>query len=291
MPVAKINDINLYYEVEGQGDWIVFVHGGGGTHLTWWKQVYALRDRFKCVTYDSRGCGQTEGVEDATVGGPDLLGLLDHLGIDKTFLNGHSAGGTAVSTVTQQYPDRVLGLVMMDTPFGFQTAALSKWAAEMLDKFNKGFDIRNASVSPYFEQTDPKGYFLNRALARLNAGTRPADPAQYAHHFGGAYEKMRDGKPVNYSKFPVPTLFTVGEQDGLTVPWLIRATAKAVGGSKLVEFPRSGHGVPQETTDAYNAVLLEFLDGVNERRRDPKAMPPKWSLIEYFHSLNGNARA
>jgi pimeloyl-ACP methyl ester carboxylesterase len=290
MPVAKVNGQTLYYEIEGQGDWVIFVHGGGGTHMGWWRQVFTLRDRFKCLTYDSRGCGQSDGIEDATLGDGDLLALMDHLKIDKTILNGHSAGGTAVSKVTQAYPERVHGLVMTDTPFGLQTPVLSKWAAEMLDKFSKGFDIRQNSVATYFEKTDPFDYFWNRNLARLNAGVRPG-AADYKARFGSSYEKMRDAAPVDYSKFPVPVLFTLGEFDNLTVPYLVRGTAKLVGGSRLVEIPRSGHGVPQEAHEVYNEVLIEFFDHVLARQRDPKAKLPPYSLIEYFDGLSGRHSA
>jgi hypothetical protein len=81
----------------------------------------------------------------------------------------------------------------------------------------------------------------------------------------------------------------VGELDGLTLPWLIRDTAKAVGGAKLVEFPRSGHGPHIEQSDTYNYVLLEFMRNADAKRRDAKFKPPKWSLIEYFQQVNGNA--
>src|ERR1700742_2573091 len=141
MPTVKLNDVNIYYEVEGEGQddkpWAIFVTGGGGTHAGCWQQVYAMRDRYKCVTFDPRGLGQSEGNEDSPNGDRELIALMDHLKIDKAFLNGHSAGGSAVSKVTQAHPDRVHALIMTACAFGFQTAALSKWAAEMLDKFSK----------------------------------------------------------------------------------------------------------------------------------------------------------
>lgn len=58
MPVAPINGTSLYYEVEGEGEWVIFVHGGGSTHLAWWRQVYFLRDKYKCLAYDARGLGR-----------------------------------------------------------------------------------------------------------------------------------------------------------------------------------------------------------------------------------------
>lgn len=265
MPKVKINDIDLYYEIDGEGDWLIFVHGGGCTHLDWARQVYAMRDRYKCLTYDSRGCGQTSGTEDAPNGHQDLLALMDNLGIQKAYLNGWSAGGNAVSVLAQQHPERVLGLVMTGTTFGFQTAALSKWAAGMLDKFDKGFEVLGHSYAPTLAARDPETYFLLTSSLRLNETRRPVDAGKYKERFGDAYRKMRDAKPVDYSKFPVPTLFIVGSEDELTVPSLVHAAAAEVGGAKLVQIPGAGHSVQWEKTGVYNAVVMAFLDNLSQR--------------------------
>jgi len=214
---------------------------------------------------------------------------MDHLEIEKAHLNGHSAGGWAVSKIAQQHPERALSLIMTDTPFGFFTPELSTWAQEMLDKFERGFDIRDNSVASYFETTEPKEYFFRGMLGRLNAGVRPPDPTQYTKRFGNIYEYMRDTPNGDYSNFKIPTLFTLGEVDNLTLPWLVRGTAKRVSGAKLAVFPRAGHGPPQEQTEAYNAVLLEFLQAVDQKRREPSHEAPKWSLVNYYHALSGIA--
>ena len=268
MPIAKINDINLYYEVDGEGPWAIFVAGGGGTHLGWWRQVYALRNRYKCVTYDARGLGQTEGVEGAGQGDPDadLLALMDHLKIDKAFVNGHSAGGAPVSNLTQKHPDRVHALIMTCCAFGFQTAALSKWAAEMLAKFSAGKTIGDRVRPPDMAKDDPEYYFLGQEFGHLNSKVRPRDAKSYTARFGDGYIKMRDAPPGDFSKYKVPTLFVVGQYDELQVPWLIRATAEAIPHSMIVEIPGSGHGVPQEKPDIYNAALMAYMD-----RHDPRA--------------------
>src|SRR5262249_37506773 len=152
MTFAKINGADLYYEVEGDGDWLIFVHGGDSTHLAWWQQVYFFRKYYKCLTYDLRGLGQSEGVVDYPGASKDLLGLMDHLGIEAAHLNGWSAGGWAVSLVAQQFPKRALSLTMTDTPFGFQTPALSKWSAEMLDKLDKNQPIGVGSTRDDYGQ-------------------------------------------------------------------------------------------------------------------------------------------
>ncbi len=265
MPHAPINGFDLYYEVEGEGDPVVFAHGGEGVHLSWWKQVAAFRDRWRCVTYDARGFGLSGGgwgvPEDHA--GDDLKGLLDHLRIDRSFLVGHSMGGLAVSSVAQRFPARVLGLVMGDTPFGFRTSALSRWAAGMLDKIPTGFNVFDHLYAPAFATANPEMHYLYRAIARLNAGRQqPRDTGDYLE----AYVRMRDAPPVDYSDFPVPSLFVVGDQDALTLPWLIEETAKAVGGARFALVEGAGHSVFAEKSEIYNRLLAGFFDEVTRAR-------------------------
>ena len=59
MPKAPINGIDLYYESHGSGPAIVFAHGRGGNHMSWWQQVARFSGEFRCVTFDHRGWGQS----------------------------------------------------------------------------------------------------------------------------------------------------------------------------------------------------------------------------------------
>jgi pimeloyl-ACP methyl ester carboxylesterase len=262
MPIAKLADVDLYYEVEGEtGPWIVFAHGGGDNHLAWWKQVGALRDRYRCVSYDARWHGRSgpgtvlrEADETAAA---DMLGLMDHLKIDRAFLNGHSMGGLAASGVALAHSARVQGLIMTCTTFGFQTAAMSRWAAEMIEKIPKGFRVLDHSFAPDFERREPELAYLHTALRRLNP---PRPVPRESRNYLAAYERMRDRKPESYADFAVPALFILAEQDGLQLPWLVEATAKAVGGAELVRIAGSGHNVHVERPEEYEAALVRFLE-------------------------------
>lgn len=60
MPKAQVNGIELYYEVHGEGPPIVFAHGAGGNHLSWWQQVpFFTAQGYRCVTFDHRAFGQS----------------------------------------------------------------------------------------------------------------------------------------------------------------------------------------------------------------------------------------
>lgn len=251
---APVEGTHLYYEVEGQGDWLVLAHGGEGTRVHWWQQVAAFKERYRCVTYDMRGFGSSPAGELPDSDDPmrdDLTGLLDALGIHDAILVGHSMGGLAVSGVAKADPARVRGLVMSDSPFNFATEAFAQWSAQMVDKLNAGFDVFAHLYSPDFERRSPDLHHLYRALNRLNP---PMDGASAI----GVYEAWSRQPIVDYSTFGVPTLFIVGSEDELTLPWLMRATATAVGGARLVEIDGAGHSGFAERADVFNAAVLDF---------------------------------
>jgi pimeloyl-ACP methyl ester carboxylesterase len=255
--VAEVNGTRLVHEVDGDGPWLVFAHGGEGTHLHWWAQVGELRDAYRCVTYDARGFGASPlGERPATddVHRDDLLALLDHLGIERAHLVGHSMGGLAVSGVAQRDPGRVDRLVMSDTPFGFATAALARWSAEMIERITNGFEVLEHLYAPAFAERAPALAHLYRALGRLN-------PPRQGPQGMEVYEAWRDEPPGDWSAFPVPTLFIVGSEDELTFPWLVRATARAVAGASFVQIEGAGHSAYAERPDVFNDVVRRFLTG------------------------------
>jgi 3-oxoadipate enol-lactonase len=237
---------------------LVFAHGGTGSHQHWWQQVPVFRARHRCVTFDARGFGRSTGA--AHVRGidghaEDLLAVLDALGIGRAVLVGHSMGGYAVSGVARHHPARVAGLVMVDTPFGFATAALGRWAAAMMDRLVAGFDVTAACTAPGFAAARPDLAFLLDSIVR---GNPPRPPARGL----GAYEQMRDAPPDDLTGYAVPTLFVVGEHDALTVPSLLAATAAAVPGASLVTIAGAGHSPHFEQAEAFNAALGAFLEAL-----------------------------
>jgi pimeloyl-ACP methyl ester carboxylesterase len=161
-------------------------------------------------------------------------------------------GGLAVSGVAIQAPSRVDRLVMSDTPFNLATSALAEWSALMIEKINKGFAVLDHLFAPGFAQRCPDLSYLYRALSRLN-------PVRDGPQGIVAYEAWRDQTIADYREFPVPSLFIFGTEDELTLPWLMRATAAAVGGSTLVEIEGAGHSPYAEQTVVYNEVVGRFL--------------------------------
>lgn len=266
MPVATLNGVELYHEDHGDGPALVLNHGGGLSHVDFFQQVPAFVGAgYRCITFDQRGCGLSGGATAGTRGADtdqgldvfahDTLAVMDHLGVDRAVVVGMSMGGFNASRLALLHPDRVRGLVMIGSSFGLPTEAQQRWAGQMLEKVRAGVDLvaeeRRTPQQQRFREREPALAFLRDELAAMF----PQEPARGA----GVYELLASFPPGDFSDFPVPSLFLVGDDDALQFPWLVEATAAAVAGSRLVRVPDAGHCCHFEQAELCNAAILDFL--------------------------------
>src|SRR5512144_2416640 len=116
MAFMERHGFRLYHEdTGGNGPVVLFLHGAGGNHLSWWQQVPAFAEEYRCVTVDQRGFGQSHDAP----GGPglaalttDVTELLDHLGIARAALVAQSMGGWAAAWAVVRAPERFWAVVM-----------------------------------------------------------------------------------------------------------------------------------------------------------------------------------
>ena len=122
MPFADVNGHHIGYDVTGDGPALLFSHGFLMDRSMFAPQVAALRDHHRCVTWDERGFGETRAVADFSYwdSADDAVGLLDHLGIATAVLVGMSQGGFLSLRAALRYPERVAGLVLIDTQAGLE---------------------------------------------------------------------------------------------------------------------------------------------------------------------------
>jgi len=249
---AKLDNFQLFYEIHGDGPAVIFAHGAGGTHMSWWQQVPSISEKYKCITIDHRTYGFSRDVKD----GPgrrafvsDLTGLLDQLGIQKTALVGQSMGGTTVLGFASAHPDRVSALIMSDTTGGYSNPEI----AEIRRKLAPAPASIDRAFAPDFSKREPARAFLYR---EINALTAAANPPAAAQQQNGAAASTDIG-PVLEKKIPV--LFIVGEQDQLIPPPIIEAMHKKMPGSQLAKVPGAGHSVYWEKPEDYNRIVMDFL--------------------------------
>jgi len=121
MTTASINGTMVYYQDSGgSGSPVILSHGFLMDHSMFDPQVEALKAYHRVITWDERGFGSTPAPGPFTYwdSAADVLALMDHLGIDKAFIGGMSQGGFISLRVALTAPERVLGLILIDTQAG-----------------------------------------------------------------------------------------------------------------------------------------------------------------------------
>jgi pimeloyl-ACP methyl ester carboxylesterase len=116
---ASVNGVNIHYQTKGRGPDVVLIHGITSCLAQWYLKIFpALTANYRVTVYDLRGHGLSDLTESGYTSenmAADLLGLMDHLGIAGARLIGHSFGGTIALHLALLHPDRVKGIVLLDT--------------------------------------------------------------------------------------------------------------------------------------------------------------------------------
>jgi len=251
MPKAAVNGIDLYYESHGEGPAIVFAHGLGGSHLSWWQQVPSLSKRYRCIAIDHRGFGQSPDVPN----GPgrkafaeDLRQLLDHLSVRETLLVGQSMGGWTVLAFALANPGRTRGLVLADTTAGI---AEDDVIQAFIDKGPPPQEVSRRGVAPDYADREPEMAFLYGQIAGLN---RPPETTMQLL-------TSRDGpKAADLAGFRIPTLFLVGAEDAVVTPDIARIAQRYIPHAELEVVPGCGHSVYFEKPAIFNRIITAFFD-------------------------------
>ncbi len=193
---ADLPDVRLaYYEVGPRaGVPVVFCHGFPELAFSWRHQLRAFEAAGRwAIAPDQRGYGLTSGPKateaydiEALTG--DIIGLLDHLGVEKAVLCGHDWGGIVVWQAPLRHPDRVAGVIGVNTPF--MPRAPADPIAIMRKRFGDDMYIVNfqkpgeADAILAADVGRTMSFFMRRPLA----GTPPAS--------GGLSGDAADGAPA-----------------------------------------------------------------------------------------------
>jgi len=117
----------VYYEVTGSGPAIIFAHGLGSNHLTWWQQVVHFSDRYACVTFSHRRYppGSEIGVPDTKEFAGDLAALIEHLQLPNVRLVAQSMGGvTSIEYILSHPQHKARALVLASTSGTIQRSSV-----------------------------------------------------------------------------------------------------------------------------------------------------------------------
>jgi len=271
MPKARLNGVEIAYEVRGQGYPLVLAHGYTATKEMWADQRDAFSHRYRLVTYDCRGHGQSEAPADPSQYSLDIFvedqrALMDYLGIGEAHVGGLSMGGMIAMRFALKYPAMVRALLLLDTAAELSGSALSQWRGitEMAERLVRSEGVA-ATVRRVWE-------------ARRQLGFETPDPTpgvvrhleglerMSADGFLGAGRAIREQESVleRLGEVTAPTLILVGDQDPLLAP--SRAMRERLPGSRFVLIKGSTHGTCVWGPDAFEKGVLDFLAAVDDGR-------------------------
>lgn len=279
--------------VDGPLELAVAEDGRGGRHLLLAHGFTGAKEDFTAhlgtfaaagwhaVAPDLRGHGASdapddEGAYDLALLAGDLLALADALGWQRFTLLGHSMGGMVAQVAALAAPERLDGLVLMDTgpgPVGVDRALADlsvdvvrsggmALLGEVVASLPEGSPLdttaarrlRRSRPSP-LGGDDPEASWAAFGQAKLYA----ASPAMYAAMVPAMLDQ--DERSVALGGLAVPTLVIVGEYDTLFFDDC-RRLAGAIPGARLEVIAGAGHNPQHEAPEAWEAVLLDFLDEV-----------------------------
>ena len=260
MPHLRVNGINLYYEFHGPegGELLILNNGVFMNTASWGFQLPDLSRRYRVLTYDMRGQGQSEhpeGEYSLDLHAADLVALMDTLGLPKAHMVGTSYGGELNLVMGIHHPERCQTLVIIASVSHsgpMLAAMIERWriAARLgdgpqffrliySDTYSEAFLVQRPDLVPLAEQ--------RYATLDLPAAVRLLESFQ------------RFDVAADLGRIQVPTCIASAEQDILKPRRYGEIMHQAIAGSEFHLIPESGHVAVLEKAAEVNTLILGFL--------------------------------
>jgi 3-oxoadipate enol-lactonase len=261
---------DVYYEVHGpqNAPVVAFTHGVTMDQGTFAHQVEAVKDNYRALVWDMPGHGRSDQLKNGfsySQAAECLVGLLDEIEAEKAVLVGLSMGGHIGQYCAYHYPERAKANVEIGS------TALHKG----LSRLSSGFGRLYLSLSGLI----PPGLFYRwfaHSRARqpstrqyLQESARRMGKAQILHISRSMFADMTAGIP---NAPETPLLITYGEHEQGFVIKHIQNWHKETPGSQCEVIPNAGHIANQDNPQAFNRVLLSFLEGIYSSESKPESL-------------------
>jgi len=256
---TQVNGITIAYSDRGIGLPIVFLHAFPLNRTMWATQEHALSSRFRVITIDLRGHGESDAplwrytLEQSA---DDVNALLDQLAIQQALFVGLSMGGYILFAFYRKYARRVKGLVLADTRAQADTAEGKEGRFQMAQTAYKKGPSAIAGImiskllSPATIQTKPDLVRQVRAMIEGNQISGIAGDLM-------AMAERPDSAPL-LSQITCPTQIIVGELDQATPPPDAKLMAEKIPGAHLAIIPGAAHLTNLEQPDKFNQIVTAF---------------------------------
>jgi pimeloyl-ACP methyl ester carboxylesterase len=242
-----------FWDTGGDGDVVVLSHPASQSSAIWmYQQPVLARAGYRVVAYSRRGFDRSEAGRSADRGTEvgDFAAIMDALGIARAHVIGAAAGGGVAMRFATAHPERVRSLVL----------AGSIVAPEEADWREMYARLGIAAVKPH----------VSTAFIELGPSYRAANPEgtrRFAELSEAAHRNKPGGQPSGVAltwammqRCRAPVFLLTGEADLYAPPPLQRLMAQHLPVHELATLPEVGHAPYWEAPDAFNALILRFLD-------------------------------
>lgn len=245
MPIAKANNINVYYEIHGEGEPLVIIRGIGAEITSFGAPEVAAKfaQKYKVVAFDNRGVGRTDKPDvpySIEMMAKDTVGLMDALEIQCSHILGSSMGSCIAQAIAAKYPERVKGLILhvatTRVPLSMKIIGSIMWKIP-------------SSRKKMLEQMDV--IFRQKYPPTLNSFL----------HQGDAMGKY-DGRRL-LSQIRAPTLIVCATKDQFFPMKYTKELSQGIHGAKLV-LVEGTHEFAHTQPDLLVKPALEFLAKIDE---------------------------
>jgi pimeloyl-ACP methyl ester carboxylesterase len=245
---ADVNGVHLYYETYGQGTPLVLLHGGVMTiDLSFATLIPTLARSHRVIGVELQGHGRTADIDrevSPAAMASDVVGLLDHLGIERAHVLGHSMGGAVALELAVSYPQRVLAVV---------PASVSVRAEGMHEDLT---DPSRQATSPRMPTAQD---FADMTAAYKRLSPHPEHFDEWFAALAANQSDLRGWTDEQLAGITAPVLLVLGDRDFVTVEHG-DLMLQLIPGSQLAVFPDTTHMQVTRRADLMLPVLAGFLD-------------------------------
>ena len=255
MPALSVNGIEIHYDLTGGGPrTCLFIHGSGGSTISWIRQLEGLADTARVVALDLPGHGQSGGegcslIEDYV---RLVRGFVESAQFGKVVLGGHSMGGAVAQALALAYPEWLDGLILVGT--GARLRVLPKIFELLQGNYQEGVRFINGRA---FSPSTPQA-LKDAARARSLETRQQVTIRDYAAC--DSFDVM-----ARIGALRIPTLVICGEDDQLTPPKYAQFLARTTPGAVLTMAEQAGHYVHLEQPERVNQAIRAFLTTLGNR--------------------------
>ncbi len=262
MERIDVNGTTIHYRFDGpsSGPTVMLSNSLASNLAMWDQQVPALTGAgFRVLRYDSRGHGGSavpDGPYTIEMLSDDAVALMDSLELDRVHFGGLSKGGMVGQMLGAKRGDRLISLTLCCTSAHMPPP--ESWDERIATAAGEGGMANNAPgiLERWF--TKPGQARMPEEVARVREMILTTPVAGFSACCM-AIREMDQRESIRV--ITTPTLVIVGEEDPSTTVEMARLIHERIGGSKLAIIPDAAHFANVEQAGAFNAALLEFLQG------------------------------